>query len=103
MAQGRFAEARAAVKRGHELGTKRRGWPYPSAAWVRYAERLAALEAQLPALLKGEFQPRDTAQRLELAGVCQVKKLHYTTARLYADAFADARVADDLKVGHRYR
>jgi eukaryotic-like serine/threonine-protein kinase len=101
--QGRFAEALAAVKRGHELGTKRRGWPYPSAAWVRYAERLAALEAQLPALLKGEFQPRDTAQRLELAGVCQVKKLHYTTARLYADAFAaEAGLADDLKLGHRY-
>jgi tetratricopeptide (TPR) repeat protein len=101
--QGRFAEALAAVKRGHELGTKRRDWPYPSAAWVRYAERLAALEAQLPALLKGEFQPRDTAQRLELAGVCQVKKLHHTAAGLYAAAFAaDAKLADDLNACHRY-
>jgi tetratricopeptide (TPR) repeat protein len=101
--QGRFAEALAALKRGHELGTKQRGWPYPSAAWVREAERLAAMEAQLPALLKGEFQPRDTAQRLELVDVCRVKKLHHTTTRLYADAFAaDPKLADDLKAGHRY-
>ena len=66
-------------------------------------ERLAALEAQLPALLKGEFQPTDTAQRLGLAGVCRVKKLHHTATRLYAAAFAaDPRLADDPKAGHRY-
>lgn len=102
-AQGRFAEFLAAVQRGHELGTKKRDWPYPSGAWVREAERLANLEAQLPALLKGEFQPRDTAQRLELAGVCQVKKLHRTTAGLYAAAFDDRpQLADDLNAAHRY-
>jgi tetratricopeptide (TPR) repeat protein len=70
--QSRFAEALAALKRGHELGTKQRSWAYPSAAWVRNAERMAAVEAHLPAFLKGELQPRDTEQRLGLAGVCKV-------------------------------
>jgi serine/threonine protein kinase/Tfp pilus assembly protein PilF len=42
--QGRFAESLEAYQRGHELGTKQPGWRYPSAEWVRDAERLAALE-----------------------------------------------------------
>jgi serine/threonine-protein kinase len=101
--QGRFAESLAAVKRGHELGTKQPGWRYPSAQWVREAKELAALEGKLPAFLKGEFQPRDTAERLGLAGVCQGKKLYAAAARVYADAFAaDPKLADDLKAAHRY-
>ncbi len=74
--QGRFAESLAALERGHELGPKQPGWPYPSAEWVAQAEAKAAMEAKLPAFLKGEFQPRDNAERLVLAGVCQAKKLH---------------------------
>ena len=101
--QGRFAEALAAVQRGHELGTKRPGWPYPSAEWVRQAENMAAMESKLPAFLRGEFQPKDATERLGLAGVCQAKKLHSAAMQLYAEAFAaDATLADDLKAGHRY-
>jgi tetratricopeptide (TPR) repeat protein len=101
--QGRFAEALAAFQRGDELGSKQRDWPYPSAAWVRQARRLAALEAKLPAFLEGEFQPRDTEERLGLVGVCQAKKLHHAAARLYADAFAaNPKLADNLQAGHRY-
>jgi serine/threonine-protein kinase len=101
--QGRFAEALAAYQRGHELSRQRPRWPYPSAAWVREAERLAALEAKLPAFRKGQFTPRDAAERLGLADVCQAKKLPPAAARLYAAAFtADPRLADDLGAGHRY-
>ena len=101
--QGRFAEALAAFERGHELGTKRPGWPYPSAEWVRQAENMAAMESKLPAFLRGEFQPKDATERLGLAGVCQAKKLHSAAMQLYAEAFAaDAKLADDLKAGHRY-
>src|SRR5262249_34901696 len=84
----RFAEALASLKRGHGLGTKRPGWPYPSAKWVRDAERLAALEAKLPDVLKGELTPEDTGEYLVLVAVCQAKKLHHAATRLYADAFA---------------
>jgi tetratricopeptide (TPR) repeat protein/tRNA A-37 threonylcarbamoyl transferase component Bud32 len=100
--QGRFAEALAAYRRGHELGTMQRGWRYPSALWVRQAERLAALEAKLPAFLKGEFKPTDFAERLSLAQVCRAKKLHHAAARLYLDAFADPKTPDNLKAVHRY-
>jgi serine/threonine-protein kinase len=101
--QGRFAESLAAYQRGHELGSKQTGWNYPSAAWVRQAERLAALEAKLPAFLKGEHRPSDMAERLGLLRVCQARKLHHAATRLYADAFAaEPRLADDVNAGHRY-
>jgi serine/threonine-protein kinase len=101
--QGRFARSLAAYTRGHELGTKRPGWPYPSAEWVRQAENLAAMDSKLPAFLKGEFQPKDAAERLGLAGVCKAKTLHHTASGLYAAAFAaDPKLADNLKAGHRY-
>jgi tetratricopeptide (TPR) repeat protein len=101
--QGRFAESLEAYRRGHELGSQRRGWPYPSADWVRLAEQRAALESQIPAFLKGEFQPQGAAEYLLLAGVCRAKKLHAAAVRCYATAFdADANLADNLAAGHRY-
>jgi serine/threonine-protein kinase len=101
--QGRFAESLAALQRGHQLGTQQPGWRYPSAEWVHQAEANAALEAKLPAFLKGAFQPRDNQERLGLAGVCLAKKLPHTATGLYAAAFAaDPKVADDLTAGHRY-
>jgi serine/threonine protein kinase/Flp pilus assembly protein TadD len=102
--QGRFAESLGAYKRGHELGRKQPGWRYPSAVWVRQAERLAALEASLPAYLQGERKPRDASECLALVGVCHAKKLHHAATRLYADAFAaEPKLADDLRTGHRYK
>jgi tetratricopeptide (TPR) repeat protein len=101
--QGRFAESLAAYKRGHELGTERPGWSYPSADWVRRAEEEAAMEARLPAFLKGEFRPGDSKERLGLAGVCYAKKLHHAATGLFAAAFAaDPGLADDLQAQHRY-
>jgi serine/threonine-protein kinase len=49
--QGRFAESLAALRRGHELGSKRPGWPYPSAGWVRRAQQLAGLDGQASKLV----------------------------------------------------
>ncbi len=103
MGCGLFAESLAAFRRGHQLGSKRKGWPYPSAEWIRQAERMAALEARLPAILTGKLQPRDTAERLGLIQVCQAKKLHHAASRLYAAAFAaDPELAADVNAGHRY-
>ncbi len=44
------AEALALLRRGHELGSKQANWRYPSAEWVRQAERAAARSAELPAI-----------------------------------------------------
>jgi hypothetical protein len=61
------------------------------------------MEPKLPAFPKGEFQPRDTAQRLGLVGVCEARKLNRAAARLYADAFAaDPTLAADPKSKHRF-
>jgi serine/threonine-protein kinase len=101
--QCRFAESLTALERGHELGTKLPGWPYPSAEWVRLARAMTALEGKLAAFQKGEFHPKDTIERLALASICAAKQLHASAARLHAEAFAaDPRVADDLKVSYRY-
>jgi tetratricopeptide (TPR) repeat protein len=101
--QGRFAESLAAFRRGHELGTMRPGWPYPSAQWLREAEARATLESKLHAFRKGEWEPENTAERIGLVGVCRFKKLHDVAARLYADALADdPKLADDPMSRHRY-
>ena len=101
--QGRFAESLVAIKRGHELGSKRPDWRYPSAEWVQRVEATAAMEAKLPDFLSGQFQPRDNQERVALAEVSATKKLYRTAAGLFAGAFAaDSKLAADLEVGHRF-
>ena len=41
--QGRYDEALAELERGHELGSKRADWPYPSAQWIEQVRRIARL------------------------------------------------------------
>jgi tetratricopeptide (TPR) repeat protein len=99
----RYAEALEELRQGHALGSKQPGWQYPSAQWVRDAERMVALDARLPAVVRGEDHPKDAAECLALAKLCEVKALHATAARLKADAFAaDPRLADDRRAQHRY-
>jgi len=101
--QGRYMEALPALRRGHELGSKRPGWPYPSDEWVRDCERMAPLEAKLPAIVKGEAQPADAAERIAIAQILYRKQWYAATAQLCALAFqADGRLADDVRAGNRY-
>jgi serine/threonine protein kinase/Flp pilus assembly protein TadD len=103
--QGQFAEALRALKTGHGLGSRRADWRYPSAAWVRDAERLAALDGKLAKVLKGEAQPADAAEWAAMAWLCErpSRQLHVAAVRFYAEAFAsDPKLADDLEVSHRY-
>jgi hypothetical protein len=63
------------------------------------------LDGKLPAILKGEGQPQDAAERLALAILCgtPARKLHSAAARFYAEAFAaEPKQADDLQQQHRY-
>jgi tetratricopeptide (TPR) repeat protein len=103
-AKGRFQEAVRSLKAGHELGSTRKGWGYPSAAWLRRAERLVELDAKLPKVLSREARPRNVAEQMELAGLCLwYKKLPAAAARLYGEAFAaEPKLAGDVRSGNRY-
>ena len=75
-------------------------------AWIahvlcREAEEL--IVPNLSAFLKGDYQPKDNSERLELVGRCLFRRRFLSAARLYADAFAfDPKLADDPKSGNRH-
>jgi tetratricopeptide (TPR) repeat protein/serine/threonine protein kinase len=101
--KGEYREALQEVRRGHELGSRRADWPYPSAEWVREAEQLVELETQLPAFVEGKTKPAGSAEALQLAAMCVLKRLQGAAARFYAEAFAGTpTLANDLNAGHRY-
>jgi serine/threonine protein kinase/tetratricopeptide (TPR) repeat protein len=103
--KGQFAEAMTYLRRGHELGSPRRGWSYPSEKWVKECERLVELDARLPRVLKGESPPAGVEERIALAGFCQLpcKSLYAAAARFYTDAFAEqSQLADDMRGRLRY-
>ena len=87
-AQGRYAESLAEFERGHELGSKRADWWYPSATWIEQARRVARVEREFPALLRGDAKPATVTERLDFAHVAYTRGLHATSARLWAEAFA---------------
>ena len=98
-----YAEAIEELRRGHELGSQRPGWAYPSAEWVRQCERMVELDARLPAILKGDDRPKDFAEGLAFGQICYDKTLHAAAARLWADALAaDPQRADDRQAQPRY-
>jgi serine/threonine-protein kinase len=99
-----YAAALDALHIGHALGSKRPGWPYPSAEWVRQAERLVALAPRLPAILRGNDRPADNPERLALAQMCYDTKRHAAAARLWAEALAaDPKLGIDRRAGYRDR
>jgi serine/threonine-protein kinase len=74
--------------------------------WIAHILRHEAEELIVPSLqafLKGQYQPRDNKERLELIEPCRFCKRYLAAAQLYAAAFAeDAKLAHDLKATHRY-
>ncbi len=60
-------------------------------------EAEAMILPNLPAFLRGEYQPQDNDERLALLGVCEFHGRDGAAARLYADAYAaDAHLAEEL-------
>jgi serine/threonine-protein kinase len=76
-------------------------------AWVSHVlrrEAEALILKDLPAFLRGEYEPQHNDERLALVGVCQSQGRYHTAARLYAEAFAaDPDLADNLTTESRYR
>jgi eukaryotic-like serine/threonine-protein kinase len=101
--QGRFAEALEATRRGHEIGSKRPGWAYPSARWVKESERLVELDRKLAAIRRGDAAPAGAEERIELARFCAITRHYATAARFCEEAFA-ARpgLAEDPWANNRY-
>ena len=99
-AQGRFEEGLAELRSGHELGSGRPDWRFPSGRWVRDAERLVGLSRRLPAVLEGDDIPKDAAEWLEFARMCAGMCRHAAAARLYASALqVEPRPADSQRDG----
>ena len=101
--KGDYAGALEMVRKGHELGSRRPDWRYPSAEWVAQAERKLALSHRFPAWLRGEDKPGDNAERLTFAQMCYDTKRFANATRLWAEALAaDSKLGDDRQAGHRY-
>jgi serine/threonine protein kinase/tetratricopeptide (TPR) repeat protein len=101
--QGDFVGSLAMYRKGHELGSKRPGWPHPSAQWVAQAEQFAALAERLPRLRSGEDHPRDANESLAVAQMCYDSTRYAAAARFWAEAFrAQPRLAADMQAQHRY-
>jgi serine/threonine protein kinase/Flp pilus assembly protein TadD len=102
--QGRFVEALAELQMGHELGSRRPGWPFPSADWVRQVKELIEIDGKVANALKGKRPPESASERLNFALFCQTYKQRYATAAAwYSEAFAmEPKAADNLKALNRY-
>jgi serine/threonine-protein kinase len=121
--KGQYAEALASFQRVHELGRKfddtllqSRAWKPslqrdrkidpkqpPSLHWVREVEQMIVLAPKLEALVQGQAQPADAAERFTLAQMCADRELYVAAVRFWSDAFAaDSPRADDLQPELRY-
>jgi serine/threonine-protein kinase len=103
--QGRFAEALIELQRGHDLGSVQPKNTAPSAHWIRETQRLIDLEPQFPMLLNGQARPKNAADALTMAKLCQLhcRRYYAAAARFFGEAFAaDPKLAQDLRSGYRY-
>jgi serine/threonine protein kinase/Flp pilus assembly protein TadD len=102
--KGQFLQALAALCRGHERGSRNPRWLYPnSGQWVRDCERLAELDARLPAVLRGEAEPATAVERIQYVTLCRIKGLNVAAARIAQEAFAaEPALAGASNLRHRY-
>jgi serine/threonine-protein kinase len=82
---GEFEKSLAAFRSLQGLAAAQSVWKQRADQEVARAEQLVELDRQLPSFLKGEVQPRDAAQGLELADLCTGYKQRYAAARFYAE------------------
>jgi tetratricopeptide (TPR) repeat protein len=102
--RGDFAGAAEMFRKGHELGARRPDWRYPSAQWLARAQYELALSRRLPAVLRGEDQPKGNAERLAFAQVASSEKQFAAAARLFAEVLeSDPKLGDDRRAGLRYK
>src|SRR5262249_30666082 len=84
---GKFKEALAAMKHGHELAIQQPALKLPSAVWVRECGDLVAFENKVASLVKGEYQDADGADRVKLARVFMYQKQCDKAVQYFDEAF----------------
>jgi tetratricopeptide (TPR) repeat protein len=104
--QGQFRQAAEDLRRADELVSGNpHGLRAKVQAQLRWAEQLSRLDERLPAVLQGKDQPRDAAEGLNFACLCQLPchKRYAASARFYAEAFAAGpNLAENLQAAPRY-
>jgi serine/threonine-protein kinase len=101
--QGAYTEGLEMLRKGHELGSRSPDWQYPSADWVAEAERASGLANRLAAVLRGENNPKDDAERLSFARIARNQGLCGAATHLWTEALAsDPQLGDDRRWGYRY-
>ena len=101
--QGDYAAALDMLRKGHELGSQRPDWKYPSAQWVARAERALPLSKRLPSILRGEDTPVDNTESLDFAMLAYNQKKFAAATRLWAEVLAsDPTLQDDRQTQHGY-
>jgi serine/threonine protein kinase/tetratricopeptide (TPR) repeat protein len=96
--QGEFRQALEELRLGHKFGSRNPRWRYPSARWLEQCERLVELDRLLPGFLEGKTTPASPDERIELAGLCSLKRMHCAAAHFYAEA-----IAAEPKRAHAHR
>ena len=101
--QARFDEATAALKKASDLLPAKDSRRAQVRGLQQQCERYKALDARLPAILRGTEKPDNAANQIEFARLCHLKKHYAAEARLYADALAALpRLADEPRNSFRY-
>jgi Flp pilus assembly protein TadD len=100
---GRLRDARDATRRCLDLLPAADPRRATFTQQLQQCERLLALEARLPAILRGDAKPDGAGEYFQFAELCYLKKMFASAAKLFAAAFAEQpRLADNLAAGHRY-
>jgi serine/threonine-protein kinase len=103
LAKGKYAEARDASARALELLPEKHYLRARTSQQFQECERLLRLEERLPRLLRGKDKVNSPQEGLEIARICFARRLYAAATGFLAEAFAaDAKLADDLRAGHRY-
>ena len=101
--QRKREDALAEFRRAAELAPAGSPVAHVMPGRIRQVEQQIALAGRLPAFLKGNDPPRDAAEALTFAQLCQDEGLNAGAARLFAETFAaDPKLAEDLEVAHRH-
>jgi tetratricopeptide (TPR) repeat protein len=102
--QGNVEEALNSFRRAAALSPPGSPFAQSMASTISQIEKKVAVPRRLPAILRGEEEPGNNAQRLAFARMAYERKYYVAGARLWAQALeSDPTLADDRQAQHRYR